>query len=179
MTNLFDVLTVFPNAKNPQYGQLRIGDKVFVCVLGRNGVSLTKHEGDGTTPVGRFLLHHVLYRADRIARPDTALPAYVIGVDDGWCNDPTDPLYNQPVKLPYAARTEMMWREDRQYDVLIVIGHNDKPVMPGRGSAVFIHLAKPDGDPTAGCVALDLNDMIQVLQGLGLESIVDIRADPS
>ncbi len=179
MTSLFGALTVFSDAKKPPCGQLRLGSQVFACVLGQNGVSTTKYEGDSSTPVGLFLLRHVLYRADRVAHPSTALPAEIIGRDDGWCDDPEDPLYNRPVKLPYAARTEKMWREDNQYDVVIVIGYNDEPVMPGRGSAIFIHLAKPNGGPTAGCVALSLPDMTQVLKGVGPGSIVDIRAKSS
>ncbi|QQP89653.1 L,D-transpeptidase family protein [Skermanella sp. TT6] len=136
----------------------------FRCALGRGGISAAKREGDGATPVGSFALRRVLYRPDRLAAPETALPVAPIAPDDGWCDDPADPDYNRPVKLPFAPRHEEMWRADGLYDVVVVIGHNDDPVVPGEGSAVFMHVAKPDYEPTAGCVALALPDLLALLR---------------
>lgn len=134
------------------------------CAIGRGGISCDKHEGDGATPVGRFPLRQALYRADRIAQPATALPLQRIGRDDGWCDDPADAAYNRPVPLPYAASHERLWRDDALYDILIVVGHNDDPVLPGRGSAIFIHVASADFTPTAGCVALTIADLQALLR---------------
>lgn len=140
------------------------------CALGRGGILRCKREGDGGTPVGCFPLRRVLYRADRGTRPDTALPVSAIAPSDGWCDDPADPLYNQPVRLPYPAGHEVLWRDDSIYDVIVVLGHNDDPVVPGLGSAVFLHVARPDYAPTAGCVALALPDLRAVLAGCDSDS---------
>ncbi len=88
-----------------------------------------------------------------------ALESRPIDQGDGWCDDPADPAYNTPVRLPYSGRHERLWRDDRLYDLVIVVGYNDAPVIPGRGSAIFIHLATADYAPTAGCVALALGDL--------------------
>lgn len=137
------------------------------CVLGRGGVRADKREGDGATPVGAFPLRRLLYRADRLPRPETRLPTGPIAPDDGWCDDPGHPDYNRPVRLPFAAGREEMWREDGVYDLVLVIGHNDDPPVPGLGSAVFVHLTRPERTPTAGCVALDLPDLLLLLAAAG------------
>lgn len=136
----------------------------FRCAIGRGGIRADKREGDGATPVGAFVLRRVLYRPDRLAPPETGLPVTAIQPADGWCDDPADPAYNQPVSLPHAASHEEMWRADGLYDVVVVIGHNDDPVVPGFGSAVFMHVAKPDYEPTAGCVALAMPDLLALLK---------------
>lgn len=144
-------------------GVARWHDLVMRCALGRAGISTDKREGDGATPAGRFALRRVLYRPDRLAPPQTALPVSPIAPDDGWCDAPDDPQYNRPVKLPYAGRHERMWRGDGLYDLVVVLGHNDDPVRPGAGSAVFLHVAPPDGGPTAGCVGLSRPDLLRVI----------------
>ena len=141
-------------------GRLVAGDRVFPCVLGKGGIRADKREGDGATPVGTFPLRRVLWRPDRRdAPPATRLPTERIGPDDGWCDDPRHADYNRPVRLPFAASHEKMWREDRLYDVVVVIGHNDDPPVPFAGSAVFMHLERPERSPTEGCVALAPADM--------------------
>jgi L,D-peptidoglycan transpeptidase YkuD (ErfK/YbiS/YcfS/YnhG family) len=97
--------------------------------------------------------------------PATGLRKQAIDPDDGWCDDPKSPSYNRPVKLPCAVSHERLWREDGIYDLVLVIGHNDDPIRPGDGSAVFIHVAHGDYRPTAGCVALAREDLLEVLAG--------------
>ncbi|MGF6227013.1 L,D-peptidoglycan transpeptidase YkuD (ErfK/YbiS/YcfS/YnhG family) [Inquilinus ginsengisoli] len=133
------------------------------CALGKGGVRPDKREGDGATPTGRFPLRRVLYRPDRGPAPTTALPCAAIAPEDGWCDEPADPAYNRPVRLPHPARHERMWRDDALYDLVIVIGHNDDPPVAGLGSAVFVHLARPDWGPTDGCVALARADLLELL----------------
>ena len=145
-------------------GELRWLDRVTRCALGRNGVRKDKREEDGATPAGRFPLREVYFRADRVAAPSTGLPASPISLDLGWCDDPADAAYNKPVRLPYAARHERLWRDDALYDLLAVIGYNDDPVEPGRGSAIFLHVARPDFAPTEGCVAMRLADLSELLR---------------
>ncbi len=153
-------------------GELRWANRTCRCALGHGGVRIDKREGDGATPVGRFPLRRVLYRPDRLSAPTTLLPVAALSPDDGWCDDPTDPQYNRPVRLRYAAHHEDLWRVDALYDIIVVIGHNDAPVVAGMGSAIFMHVARPDYGPTQGCVALALPDLLQILaevdQGVGL-----------
>ncbi len=141
-------------------GTLRIGAEQVRCALGRSGIRDPKTEGDGATPAGCFALRRVLYRTDRIASPVTRLDTLPIGPQDGWCDAPADPAYNRPVALPYPASTESLWRDDGLYDVVVVL---DPPVA-GRGSAVFMHVARPGYAPTEGCVALALADLLAVLR---------------
>ncbi len=147
-------------------GWLAWPDRRVRCALGRGGVAAEKREGDGATPAGLFPVRRALYRPDRLARPATALALGPIAPEDGWCDAPQDPLYNRQVRLPYGASHERLWRDDGLYDALIVLGHNDAPPVPGRGSAVFLHVARPDYAPTAGCVALALPDLLALLNKL-------------
>lgn len=133
------------------------------CALGRSGVHAAKREGDGATPLGLFSLRDVYYRADRLAPPATALPVRAIDPDDGWCDDPCDAAYNRPVRLPYAARHERLWRCDALYDLMAVIGYNDDPVVAGAGSAIFLHVAAAGYAATEGCVALAIADLQRLL----------------
>lgn len=147
----------------------------YRCALG-SGVSRVKVEGDGLTPVGRFPLRGVFYRADRLAPPVTRLAVKPIGHKDGWCDAPEDRLYNRFVTLPFGASHEVLWRDDGVYDLVAVVGYNDDPVIPGLGSAIFLHVAKPDYAPTEGCVALALDDLLAVLKDCGPET--QIRINP-
>ncbi len=135
----------------------------FICALGRGGVRRDKHEGDGVTPAGIWPIRNVLYRADKISAPATRLPVAAIAHDDGWCDDPNHPDYNRPIKLPHPARHETLWRDDALYDVIVVLGYNDAPVVPGKGSAIFMHGARPLWQPTEGCVALAPLDLRAIL----------------
>ena len=136
-----------------------------------------KREGDGGTPVGTFALRRLLYRPDRAAAPATRLPVQALTPADGWCDDPDDRAYNRPVTLPFAASHEKMWREDNIYDVVVVLGHNDDPPVAGRGSAIFLHVARPDYRPTEGCVALALDDLLRVLADCGPETRLTVQPD--
>jgi L,D-peptidoglycan transpeptidase YkuD (ErfK/YbiS/YcfS/YnhG family) len=112
-------------------------------------------------------MRRLLYRADRMERPATRLPFLELEPEDGWCDDPADPAYNRPVRLPYPGRHERLWREDGVYDLVVVLGHNDDPVVPGHGSAIFLHIARPDFGPTEGCVALLRADLTRLLAEAG------------
>lgn len=135
------------------------------CAIGRSGMiaSAHKREGDGASPVGVWPLRRVYFRADRLSAPRTGLPVQALSPDDGWCDSPDDPHYNRPVRHPYGASAERLWRDDAVYDVIVVLGHNDDPVVPGGGSAIFLHVAHADYRPTEGCIALALPDLLQVL----------------
>lgn len=122
-----------------------------------------KREGDGASPLGRFPLLSVLYRPDRVPRPRTGLPVRPIRRHDGWCDVTSDRNYNRPVPMPYPSSAEELWREDRLYDIIVVVDWNVRRRGRGYGSAIFMHVADPDYAPTAGCVALKLPELQRVL----------------
>jgi L,D-peptidoglycan transpeptidase YkuD (ErfK/YbiS/YcfS/YnhG family) len=167
-------LIVRGRSPGAQTGTLSFGNLLLPCALGRSGRRAGKREGDGATPIGRFALREALYRADRLARPRTALPLRPIGVLDGWCDDPMDRNYNRRVRHPYPASAERLWRSDRLYDLVVVLGYNDCPRVAGRGSAVFMHVAGPGYAPTAGCIALRLADLKRLLEAVARGAVVTI-----
>jgi L,D-peptidoglycan transpeptidase YkuD (ErfK/YbiS/YcfS/YnhG family) len=146
------------------------------AVCGRGGVRADKREGDGASPEGTFLLLYGFYRADRVAQPPSGLAMTALHPDDGWVDDPQDPNYNRLVKLPYAASHEEMWLADRLYDLVVVIGYNTDPVVAGRGSAIFLHVAREDFSPTAGCIAIERDALARLSGLLGPGSTITIRA---
>lgn len=145
------------------------------CAVGRGGIGTKEREGDGITPLGRFALRRVLFRPDRVSPPRTMLPSVELAQSDGWCDDPGDESYNRLVACPYRARAEALWREDALYDVLAIIGFNDEPVVPGMGSAIFLHVAQPDYGPTEGCVALSFCDLLEALNAVAPGDCIHIR----
>jgi L,D-peptidoglycan transpeptidase YkuD (ErfK/YbiS/YcfS/YnhG family) len=151
------------------------------CALGRSGVAAmgAKREGDGATPAGLWPLRRLLYRPDRLGTPKTGLPVAALTPTDGWCDASGDPAYNQPVTLPYPASAEPLWREDGVYDIIVALGYNDAPVVPGRGSAIFLHIARPDYSPTEGCVALAQADLLAILETATPRDALRIHAAPS
>jgi L,D-peptidoglycan transpeptidase YkuD (ErfK/YbiS/YcfS/YnhG family) len=151
-------------------GWVSLGNLRYACALGRSGLRVLKREGDGGTPVGRWALRKVYYRADRLSRPRVRLPVVCIRPPDGWCDAVGDCNYNRPVRRPYRASYEAMWRDDALYDLVVVLGHNDRPRVQGKGSAVFMHVARPDYAPTAGCVAMRRGDLLRLLSVLGRRS---------
>ncbi len=159
-------------------GFLDIGTARLRCALGKGGVrpAADKREGDGASPAGVWPIRRVLYRPDKVPAPQTALPVSAIGPADGWCDAPGDPAYNHPVTLPYPASAERLWRDDDVYDVVVVLGHNDDPVVDGAGSCIFMHLIRPGYLPTEGCVALAPADMAACLATATPGDAVEIRA---
>jgi L,D-peptidoglycan transpeptidase YkuD (ErfK/YbiS/YcfS/YnhG family) len=162
-------------------GVMILGGRRARCALGRGGVcaAVAKREGDGTTPAGTWSLRRLLWRPDRVRPPVSSLPTQPIGPEDGWCDDPLHADYNRPVRFPHPARAERMWRDDHLYDLVVVLGHNDDPVIAGAGSAIFLHLARPDYAPTEGCVALAPGDLTAFLSLAtpGDALVVSARAD--
>ena len=153
-----------------------IGGLRFRCALGAGGVRTAKQEGDGATPVGRWPLREVLFRADRLAAPKTLLSRRALRKNDGWCDAPADPRYNQNVGLPYAASAEALWRTDHLYDLIAVVGYNDGPVIRGAGSAIFLHVARKNYAPTAGCIAFKRADLLRILSLIDRRSHVVVKA---
>jgi L,D-peptidoglycan transpeptidase YkuD (ErfK/YbiS/YcfS/YnhG family) len=148
-------------------GFLCAGAWCVPVALGRGGIRADKREGDGGTPRGSFRPRRLWWRADRLSLPRTALPVRRIGPADAWCEDPRDRRYNRPFHRSAIEPGDRLWRDDRLYDVIIEIDHNTRPRVAGRGSAVFIHVARPGFAPTAGCVALKPRELRMLARKLG------------
>ena len=152
---------------NPSRGWLAAGPLVLPVALGRGGVKANKREGDGATPRGIFRLRRLWWRSERHPCPATFLPVHRIKPDDGWCEDPGSRHYNQPIKVSPGSSADRLARADHLYDFIIELDHNTRPRVAGRGSAVFIHGARPGFTPTAGCLALELSALRRLLARLG------------
>ncbi len=152
-------------------GRLTFGPSTYRAAIGYGGIRTDKQEGDGATPAGRLPLRQVLYRPDRLNQPVCRVATRPLTPRDGWCDDTASSAYNQPVELPVQASAETLWRDDLVYDVIGVLGWNDDPVAPDRGSAIFLHVARPDFAPTEGCIALALNSLLRILSA-GLTEIL-------
>ncbi len=152
---------------NRTRGVLLAGPAAIAVVLGRAGIRANKFEGDGATPRGRFRLLRLWWRADRHPRPKTLLPVRRITPDLAWCEDTTDRRYNRSFRRSANEPGDRLWRGDHLYDFVIEIDHNTRPRVAGRGSAVFIHVARPERSPTAGCVALEPRDLQRLLPRIG------------
>lgn len=148
----------------------------FRCALGKGGVKPAdeKSEGDGASPAGVWPVRRVWYRADKGPVPETTLPLIALKPSDGWCDDPSHPAYNRYVPLPFQARHEKLWRQDDVYNIIVELGYNDHPSVAGRGSAIFMHLAREGYVPTEGCIALAEEDLRAVLERLDAASRIEI-----
>lgn len=139
------------------------------CALGRAGAHIKWREGDGRTPLGHFALRRIHFRADRLARPRSLLPKRAITAGDWWCDIVAERGYNRLIRSrpPPAGSDERLQRRDGLYDILIEIGFNDRPVVRGRGSGIFWHVARRDFSPTAGCVATSRAALQRILPLIG------------
>ncbi len=155
-------------------GILVAGPLALPCALGPAGIVRRKREGDGGTPAGCYPLRSCFYRADRGPQPRTLLPIRATRPLDGWCDDPAEAAYNRPVRLPHRGSFERMWRDDRLYDIGIVIGFNHSHPRKRQGSAIFLHVMAPAGTPTAGCVALRPADLRRLLPRLSGRCVIGI-----
>jgi L,D-peptidoglycan transpeptidase YkuD (ErfK/YbiS/YcfS/YnhG family) len=160
-------ITVHRSAIDPRRGLMLLDGRAIPVALGRTGIRANKFEGDGATPRGSFHARKLWWRADRHPRPKGRLPAGAIAPQDAWCEDPESRHYNRPIRLAANATGDRLTRADHLYDFVVEIDHNVRPRVARRGSAVFLHLARPGYGPTAGCVAMTRASMLHLLQRLG------------
>jgi L,D-peptidoglycan transpeptidase YkuD (ErfK/YbiS/YcfS/YnhG family) len=156
-------------------GILIAAHRAIPVTLGRAGIRANKREGDGATPAGRFRPLRLWWRADRGPRPQTSLPMRRIGPDVAWCEDPTDRRYNRPFRRSANEPGDRLWRADGLYDLVVEVDHNTRPRVAGRGSAVFLHVARPDRGPTAGCVAMQANELRRLLRAISSKTRILIQ----
>lgn len=152
---------------DPRRGVLLVDGRAIPCALGRSGVTRSKREGDGASPAALLRPLAAFYRPDRGRRPAMRLPLRPIRPLDGWCDDPAHPRYNQPVQLPFRASHERLWRDDHLYDLVVDLDWNRRPAVPGRGSAIFMHVARPRLAPTEGCIALPMAELRRLVGRIG------------
>jgi L,D-peptidoglycan transpeptidase YkuD (ErfK/YbiS/YcfS/YnhG family) len=159
-------ITIRRHPGKPTRGILVVDGRPIPVALGRGGLKANKREGDGGTPIGTFHPLRLWWRKDRHTQPATSLPVRAIRPTDGWCEDPESRSYNQPVRLAPESNADRLVRVDHLYDFIIEIDHNARPRVKGRGSAVFLHLARPGFAPTAGCIAMTKTSMVRLLARL-------------
>jgi L,D-peptidoglycan transpeptidase YkuD (ErfK/YbiS/YcfS/YnhG family) len=168
------LIRIRARAGNSRQGWLTADRWTIPVALGRGGILANKREGDGGTPRGTFRPRQLWWRADRYRRPRTFLPTRAIRPEDAWCEDPADRHYNQPVRLDSETGGDRLTRKDHLYDFIIEIDHNTTPRIAGRGSAVFLHLAREHFGPTAGCVSMTPSSMLRLLRRLGPQTQINI-----
>jgi L,D-peptidoglycan transpeptidase YkuD (ErfK/YbiS/YcfS/YnhG family) len=156
-------------------GWLLAGNLAIPVSLGRSGIFANKREGDGATPRGTFHPLRLWWRPDRGPAPRTLLPLRRIGPSDAWSEDPADRHYNRPVKRAAGEPGDRLARKDHLYDLIVEIDHNTRPRVAGRGSAVFIHLARPGFAPTAGCVGVESRRLRWLVERLDRDTVIVIQ----
>ena len=161
------LLRVRASAGDPRRGWITARGLTIPVALGRRGIVTDKREGDGGTPRGTFHPLRIWWRGDRLPRPASQLPIRRIAPNDAWCEDPADRRYNEPIELTGGACGDRLTREDHLYDLIVEIDHNTRPRIVGRGSAVFLHLARDGYAPTAGCVAMERGALTRLIARLG------------
>jgi L,D-peptidoglycan transpeptidase YkuD (ErfK/YbiS/YcfS/YnhG family) len=157
-------------------GWLAAGNRTIRAALGRAGIKASKREGDGATPSGRFRPVRLWWRADRLTRPRVLLPVRRIGPDDAWCEDPRDRRYNRAFRRSANELSDRLRRADGLYDLIVEIDHNARPRVAGRGSAIFIHVARKGFSPTAGCIALTKKELLELLSRLSRKTRIIIHS---
>ena len=146
-----------------KFGLIKYKNFKFRCALGKAGIGKKKREGDNVTPTGTFKIVKIYYRSDRIKKISSKFRAIEITKNMGWCDDPNSKNYNQLINLPSKYGHEKLFKKNNIYDIIVVLNYNMKPVVKNKGSAIFIHVAKKNYQPTQGCIALKKNDLLKIL----------------
>ncbi len=130
------------------------------CAIGKRGITNNKKEGDQKTPKGTFSFKSIFYRKDKISNLKCVLNKKIIKKNMGWCDDPISKYYNKLIYFPFKNSAEKLWLKEKIYDIILIINYNLKPVIKGKGSAIFLHIAKKNYAPTRGCIAINKKDML-------------------
>ena len=154
---------------------LFVNGEQLQCAIGLNGLTENKKEGDSSTPIGTFHFDKIYYRADRLGNRKFIINSSIINKNDGWCDDQKSDLYNQHIQFPFQGSAEHLYRDDHIYDIICVLNYNTSPVIPERGSAIFLHIAKPDFSGTEGCIAIERESLIKIATNLTADSTIEIK----
>ena len=164
------MITIYKN------GEFHFQNKIYKCALGRNGIKTKKQEGDGCTPAGTYSLGPLYYRSDRIKKLKTFFNTISIEKNMFWSDDPQSKHYNKLIKFKDSSY-ENLFKMNHTYDIIIVIKYNIDPIINGKGSAIFIHLAKENFSPTSGCIALKKKCIVEILKKLNITDKIKIISD--
>ena len=164
------MITIYKN------GELHFQNKVYNCAIGKNGIKKRKLEGDGSTPEGTFSFGPLYYRSDRIKRLKTYFNAIPIEKNMFWSDDPLSEHYNKLIRFKDSSY-ESLYKVNHTYDIILVINYNISPIIKGKGSAIFLHLAKKDFSPTSGCIALKKECFFEILVNLDIKDTIKIVSD--
>tara|TARA_B100001029_G_C15060569_1_gene458102 strand:+ start:1725 stop:2216 length:492 start_codon:yes stop_codon:yes gene_type:complete len=145
------------------------------CSIGKRGIKIKKKEGDKITPKGNFKIKHIFYRKDRVPTLITKINKTPINKNMGWCDDPKSKYYNKLVKFPFKYSAENLFRKDNIYDIILVLNFNTNPVLIGKGSAIFIHIAKKNYNKTEGCIAVSKQNMKKIIKKVNKKTLVKIN----
>ena len=154
---------------------LFIKDKKLQCAIGRGGLKKNKVEGDLSTPIGAFKFNKIYYRADKLGETNFEIDSSIIQKNDGWCDDEKSKFYNQYIQFPFNESAEHLYREDDIYDILCVLNYNTSPIIPGLGSAIFLHIARSNFAGTEGCIALDKEALLKIATKITYDSRIVIE----
>lgn len=155
---------------------LHAENESFRCAIGLNGLTMNKIEGDLSTPIGEFMFEKIFYRLDKLGSIKFLIPSSPISKDDGWCDDPSSKFYNQHVKFPFDKSAERLYREDDLYDLICVLNYNTNPIVPGKGSAIFLHICREDFAKTQGCVAIEKHNLLNLSKRIDNTTSIVIEA---
>ena len=144
-------------------GYLKYKNFKFRCALGKGGIKQKEREGDFITPKGKFKLIKIYYRSDRIKKISSVLKKIKIKKNMGWCDDVSSNYYNKQIKINKKIGHEKLLRKDNLYDIIVVLNYNLDPIIKGKGSAIFLHVAKKNYNKTQGCIALKKNDLLHLV----------------
>lgn len=156
-------------------GQLKYKNLKFKCALGKAGIGKKNIEGDNITPKGTYRIIQIYYRKDRVKKISSSFKLNKITKSMGWCDDPSSKKYNRLIRLPTKYGHEKLYQKNNIYDLLLVIDYNMNPVVINKGSAIFIHVAKKNYKPTAGCIALKKRDILKLIKILKLNTKILIK----
>ena len=144
----------------------------FKCAIGLGGLTTNKLEGDHCTPIGEFKFDKIYYRSDKLGKINFLISSAEIYKNDGWCDDPNDKFYN---KFAFERSAERLYRTDDLYDIVCVMNYNTNPVIPGKGSAIFLHVCEDNFAPTEGCIAVEKKVLIEISKQITSESCIIIE----
>ena len=145
-----------------QNNSLIYKQKIYRCSLGINGLNESKIEGDKSTPIGIFSLGNLYVRTDRIKDLKTHFKYLSISKKMAWSDEPNNKDYNKLININYNHK-EIFHRTDRIYDLILVVNYNIEPIIPHKGSAIFIHISKNNYSSTQGCIGLNQDDFTEIL----------------
>jgi L,D-peptidoglycan transpeptidase YkuD (ErfK/YbiS/YcfS/YnhG family) len=160
-------------------GTLAIGDWTVPCVIGSGGLApaSVKREGDRKTPIGVFPLRYGLFKPLAALRFLSQVDFPFVPCSDDMIWEEEGPDYNRLVFADGADRSGDRLARPRDHDlfnVIVPIGYNDAVAEAGRGSALFVHAARPDMSGTAGCVAVRPDDLLELARRLRPGMVIDI-----